>query len=618
MKMTFKTVTLLLLLMSSLHAAITITPDTREVNLLRQSELYYDLTAKATIDMLVKDPNKFKPLDVEYLNFGHQKKYPAWIKFTLTNPTSKVIHRVINIDNLKIQSIELYHVKNDKVLQKEDTGLRYRKSFNGILMPNFSISLPPNSTQTYFIKLHSPSECLFFKLKLSSEDLFLKQDITRHVIWALFFATLLSIVIYNLFLFIFTRDSIYFYYLLYLCAILTADRFSYIAVLHMLAYDDSSLFLTYKAVLQVYHANFVALSMVLFIRSFLKTKQYPKIDLVMKMLIALPIILSMIQVTGLLQTKDLSSLYFLLIFFYFFVGLYALYKKNSQAMYFVIGWGIALLGWLSILLQCLDIWNVMYMFYYIFEVLVVIEVFLFSFAISSRINTLNKVKNTLSASLLQQKKSENIRLEKVVKERTESLNLELEKNSLLLQELHHRVKNNMQFITALYALKLNNSDRSTQAKLSDLERKVSAIGEVHDMLYNQKNLQHIDAGDYFDKIVQKIKESFEIEKIKFYFDIHAKLETDEAINCGLIVNELVTNAIKYAFPKNEGEIRIELNEDEHFKYLIVKDNGIGIPDDHQNGFGQTMLEALAINQLNGQLSVNRSNGTQIKITFPKK
>lgn len=175
----------------------------------------------------------------------------------------------------------------------------------------------------------------------------------------------------------------------------------------------------------------------------------------------------------------------------------------------------------------------------------------------------------------------------------------------------------MQFITSLYALKLGyNND--IQDKLRDVERKVLAMSQVHQMLYTQKNLNYIQADDYFETIIKNIQESFNQENIQFIYNIRATLSLEEAIYCGLIVNELVTNAVKYAFDnKNKGEIIITLTEDNDYKYLKVQDNGVGIQKNSKSGFGQMLIETLATKQLGGKISIDTTNGTTTEISFQK-
>jgi len=615
MNLILKNIIFTFLCMNFLSAQIILDDKSKEIVLLNKSDIYFDKSNKETIETLIQKPTLFESYHNDYINNGLDNKYPVWIKFTLFNPTSKIQNRTISIDEIQIEHLELYTVKEGKVLDMKQAGSLHREEFKGILRPNFNIFIPPQEELVYYLKVYTPSFGLFFKVMLSSYEDFIYSDIKYHLIWAVFIVIILTVFIYNIFIFLLTRDSIYFYYALYILGILSLKKVHYLILLHIFPMHDPSA-IALEISLIVYFTNFMAITMILFTQNFLETKHYPRLNQFLNFLLIVIIIHSLVTSPTFLNYQDVALFYLLLLFFFFLVGLYTLYKKNKNALYFVFGWGLSVAAWVSTLLHGLGIWSVKYKFYYITETFIVLEVFLFSYAIAKYIRKLNIAKEQLSQELVEQKKNENIRLEHEVTEKTAYLNSELKTNTFLLQELNHRVKNNMQFITSLYALKLGDN-MDVQDKLRDVERKVLAMSQVHQMLYTQKNLDHIEADDYFETIIRNIQEGFNKENIKFIYNIQITLKLEEAIYCGLIVNELVTNAVKYAFPNKKGEITIILTEDDDFKYLKVGDNGIGIQKNDTGGFGQILIETLATQQLNGKVHINTTNGTQVEIFFPK-
>ena len=619
MKMnTFTYITIFLLLfINSLHADIKIDNSSKQIIVLNKSEIYYDEKNEENINTLIKRPELFHPFKKEFINYGLKNKSPIWVKFTLHNISSKTIQKTISIDELRLEHIKLFTVKDNKIINSQKSGSFHRKKFNGILMPHFNVQLLPNEKKTFYLKVFSPSYALAFKALITTYENFIYKDIKYHLIWGIFIGILITILIYNFFLYLLTTNSLYFYYSLYILGILASRKVHYLIWLHIFPMHDPSA-VEKEISLIVYYTNFTVLTMALFTQHFLQTKLYPKLHRFLNFIIIIIVLHSFITSPSFLSYQDIAPLYLILIIFYFCIGFYALYKKNKNAPYFILGWSLGLLAWIFALLHGLNIWSVKYEFFYITETLITIEVFFFSYAISQYIKELNKEKEFLSQKLITQKENENILLEKKVKEKTSNLNNELEKNRFLLQELNHRVKNNMQFITTLYSLKLENAnEKNIQEKLRDIERKIFAMSQFHQMLYKEKNIKSIDATVYLKKIIETIKNSFDLYDVSFTFNIDAKLEIEEAIYCGLIVNELVTNAMKYAFPKNKGNIEITLTEDEKFKYLKVKDSGIGIQNNSSNGFGQTMIEILAKEQLNGTIDTYIENGTKIEIVFPK-
>ena len=207
----------------------------------------------------------------------------------------------------------------------------------------------------------------------------------------------------------------------------------------------------------------------------------------------------------------------------------------------------------------------------------------------------------------------------------EQIKADLKEKEVLLREIHHRVKNNMQIISSLLRLQ---SSTIKDKKYCDMylgsQNRIITMSLIHEKLYQSKNLTKIDIRDYVRDLVNGIVESYAINtrNISFNFDIdNVFLGINSAIPCGLIINELVSNSLKYAFPDGRsGEIRIFLKSDNDKNYeLIVRDNGIGIPKDMDitktDSWGLRLITILAENQLHGKMAINRDNGTEFQINF---
>ena len=197
-------------------------------------------------------------------------------------------------------------------------------------------------------------------------------------------------------------------------------------------------------------------------------------------------------------------------------------------------------------------------------------------------------------------------------------------NELLLKEIHHRVKNNLEIVSSLLALQSAQiDDPNTKEAMREGQNRVNSIGIVHQKLYQGTNLGAIEMKDYFLNLSESILDSFgaegrvnmEIAMEKLHVDI------DTAIPLGLIVNELLTNTIKYAFPKgHKGMVYIKLEKQKSgMLHLEVADNGVGKSIVTQGtGFG-TQLLSLLTRQLNGIMKEINHNGTQVIFDFkPRK
>ena len=217
---------------------------------------------------------------------------------------------------------------------------------------------------------------------------------------------------------------------------------------------------------------------------------------------------------------------------------------------------------------------------------------------------------------IQRKKSEKIRLSKQVDEKTKDLQIALEDKALLLKELNHRVKNNMQMIISLLRLQEDNiKDEKLKSILLTIQNRINAMSHFHELLYTQNNTTHIHADDYIELLISDLKSGFE-SNIDIEYDIKVDLDISQAIYVGIILNELITNAIKYAYDDDSGLIFIELKREKNIYYLRVKDNGKGFPkESSKNSLGMTLIKLLVQKQLKGSVVFNSDNGVEVNIQW---
>lgn len=199
-------------------------------------------------------------------------------------------------------------------------------------------------------------------------------------------------------------------------------------------------------------------------------------------------------------------------------------------------------------------------------------------------------------------------------------------NELLLREIHHRVKNNLEIVSGLLSLQAAQLDLpAAQAIMQSSQNRVLSMGIIHQKLYQKDNLAAVEMKDYFQNLSESILDSFnESHRIKIHCEMSPiELDVDTAVPIGLIANELLTNALKYAFMKDQaGEIHISLTsvDDTGELFFQVRDNGIGKQTNGSTkgtGFG-TELVNLLVQQLNGKLTIESHQGTTVNIYFKHK
>jgi two-component sensor histidine kinase len=191
----------------------------------------------------------------------------------------------------------------------------------------------------------------------------------------------------------------------------------------------------------------------------------------------------------------------------------------------------------------------------------------------------------------------------------------------LLKEIHHRVKNNLEVVSSLLSLQSGQSNsKEVQDLMQENQNRVQSMSMIHQKLYQGDNLATIEMKDYFINLGNYTLDVFNArEKISIDYNMDKlEIDVDIAVPIGLIVNELLTNAFKYAFPDNrDGRISISLIRDGQKLNLQVSDNGIGKSTSyslHESGFGTKLVELLTI-QLDGRMTQKISGGTIILFEF---
>ncbi len=220
--------------------------------------------------------------------------------------------------------------------------------------------------------------------------------------------------------------------------------------------------------------------------------------------------------------------------------------------------------------------------------------------------------------LYESAKKEIIRRKKAEKE----IKMSLEEKEVLLKEVHHRVKNNLQIILSLLSLQsLHNKDVEYDELLKDSQSRIKSMALIHEKLYHSKNMAMINFADYIPEIVNELLKSYNLNpQVKTNFNIEdIYLDIDTAVPCGLIINELTSNSLKHAFEEGmHGKIMITLHKKENKYELTIKDDGKGIPDDidpdSSDTLGLKVVNAL-IHQIDGDIKLNRNNGTEFVIKF---
>ncbi len=213
---------------------------------------------------------------------------------------------------------------------------------------------------------------------------------------------------------------------------------------------------------------------------------------------------------------------------------------------------------------------------------------------------------------------------KLSEQATAKLRASEERKEALLREVHHRVKNNLSVICSLfYFQSTHTGEEKTVQVFRDMENRVHSMALVHETLYSSENLARIDFAEYAQTLATDILASYESPSVPVRLETDLEpliMSVDLAMPCGLILNELISNAFKHGFPNGAGEIRLKLRRGpDGICQLTVEDNGVGIPSDLTLNAGKSLglrLVQLLTQQIHGSFQLSRCDpGTSANLQF---
>lgn len=334
----------------------------------------------------------------------------------------------------------------------------------------------------------------------------------------------------------------------------------------------------------------VSVAIIVFIQDFMRIKRYPKLYRSFQWLLLGSAGFSLLYLVINEGMFEWIMYYMCFILLYILaIAVYLVYKQEENSVYFLVSWGVNITGTFLFLLYNMGVYiphNGEYWYFY--ELSMVFEGLVFSIVLSKRLN------------------------------RTKALASALDTERILIRELHHRVKNNLQFIVSLYRLKLRPSlDAIGKSKLVEAESNVRSIGKIHEILHAHQNISELAASVYINDLIKEIKRGYPQSNITVVIEAdEVVLTIDHAIYCGLIINELVTNALKYAFDAHEGEIILQLTYAQKTYSLEIYDNGKGFEwGEKRDSFGISLVKRLIHDELKGTLHYEHAHGSHYTIRW---
>jgi len=546
--------------------------------------------------------------DTEHINLGFVKKTNLWVRIDFYNSQKRNITKILEIRNPLLESIRLF---DSQEISKK--GMLYVDKQHKNINRFFEISLEAQQSKTFYLKIENSTTALRLGIFLKDKISFLEDDHYKQMIIAIFFSIIIMLFIYNLLLFGYTKENAYLFYCFYLLTLIFQQA-TYLGVSQiflpqwLIYYDNLGV---------VFKVNIMYIAAAMFAKSFLQTQSFSRIDKIYNAIIIVAIIEIPLFGTSWFYYPEIAVLTgFTFVVFNIIASSYIYAQGYKQARFFVIGWSFLVVGFIIMIFDGLGLITVMHKISNLIIFLTTLEAIILSLAFTDRYMILKLQKKQTDKVLIDTLQGRQTVIESEIKRQTKDLEIVLENKKVLLKELHHRTKNNLQLILSLVRMQSDNSTEQMKKNYQNLESRINAISKTHEMLYINDDLEKINMDEYLNELCRDIHNSSD-KKLDINLNIEdIEMPLQEASYIGLVVNELITNSIKYVSRENISvSVEMYLADDRYM--LNIRDNGDGFEYKDLNtvGIGIKLVNTLIKNQLNGKIESNNRNGFEYKIEF---
>ena len=577
---------------------------------------FEDINSTHSLKTIKKETFESAPKKI--VNLGVTKS-TLWIKIKL-NTILLEPKAVLQISSPFKDHVTLSYLLNNKEVS-ETLGLMHPYSKNKLehYLPAFEIPTSKLASPIMYIKVQSRWS-MVVSVNVKTKEEFHKKRTKEYLISGLLIGGLLLMACYNLFLFFSTRD---FSYILYVCALLGAilsQGYIFGILIPYLSPESPEFSFRFP----IYAMGITGLFSSWFALYFLEIK---KRDGIVYYALIFAIIFALLSMfLEFLHLDYLSRKVNLILvitnsLIIFSSAIYSLIKGNKTAIYFTIAWTFYLMGMITFSLRILGLAPHNGFTKHFMHLGTFMEVILLSFALGHKYYLIRVDKEKLE----RQTRAE---LELLVKKQTIELETSLEEKEILLKEIHHRVKNNLQIVISLLDLQVA-SVKDTQNKeiLTQSKARVYSMSLIHQKLYQSDNLARVNMKSYLEELFTYIRNSYSNSDQEIHYELlidDKEISLTKAVPLGLIVNELLTNSFKYGLQlKSVNKINMSFQFNKDVLVLTISDSGNGFKEDISNQGVKKSLGLFLVKSLTRQLRAHtiryHSKGLFVtKLTIPFK
>lgn len=582
-----------------------------KLSLLQNSRIYLDEKGLMLQEVIAQ--GLFKLYGKSYINIGMSPKV-IWIEFTLHNNSEKPIQKTLVLSSPMLENISLY--KKESLGIPILNGRANRPEKHTTLFYHYDIKLKATTSQQYYLRVQSDYTPVDFSLTLQDEENYLKADISEQLIAVMLVSIILALMLYNFLVSIYTRDKSYLYYSIYLF-VLIGQQMSYLGLTQIYL---PATFNEIDMQIPNLKGALLIVSSALFAISFLKIDTMPMLYKIYKLFISVAIV--NVCISFLFDIRSMYTMAIIAIVYVAFTliaGIISYLRGNRQARFFIAGFLLLFISYMMLATDALGITSVVHEYRSILAWATAIDALILSLAFADRYVILQNQKEIADQLILYEIQNREKIVQAEVISKTAQLNQMVKTKEILIKEVHHRVKNNLQLILSIIRLQNDEiEDAMRTKKLTNLENRVNAIAKTYILLLSNDNLEDIDMKMYIESLLMDIDETCACKKcnIDIKVDVNAIVPLKESVYVGLIINELVTNAYKYAFDTGKGIIVVTLAQNKNSYILTIEDNGKGYtPDKESSTLGLQLIQTLIYEQLEGDMEQHTYGHTKYIIRF---
>lgn len=543
-------------------------------------------------------------------------KNTFWLFFEIENQTNDSLF-LLESENVDLNEIGLFRFKNGVV---QDSCVISRNSAFSDMPIDFSyyafpLRIAPNSSETYVIKVHSDWP-ISLPIHVGAERK-MRRSMARFDMYMSFFAGVIVVfIILGFIVYFYDRSPAYLYYALYLIVYLVLQ----VAVMgygHRLFWTESR---EINGVLNVVLTSSSAILLIQFVRKFFQTRRDSRfvdgiyvslmiifgINMVVMLSMNTPSVFSYVLNGAMIAFTLTSSV----------LGFQKLLKGFRPALYFSLGFVVFFIAIMLYAFSNLGILNYHPNYYYLTLIGSLFQFIMMGAALISRFRFFESERKRFIEQQQEQLKIEVDKQTKDISDKLIVIDRQKREKEVMLKEIHHRVKNNFQIINSLLRLQSYEiTDHASKKVFEDAQQRIISMAMVHEKMYGSNSLASINTKEYILSLANEIKNNYFDTNIHFKFNIDDFLiGIKSAVPLGLLINELVTNAIKHAFKDDSGSIEIKLKKNSEGFTLEITDDGVGFTGlTDSSGIGMELVEAF-VEQLDASMKrIDLDSGTKFEI-----